>query len=68
MGTILGFVIGYLLGMSDGQNGRAAELREAWHTLRSSRELRTLLMNMPFMLGQAMKRGLGLLTSQADRS
>jgi len=68
MGTIIGFVIGYLVGLQDGRNGSATELREAWQTLRSSSTVRTLLANMPSLLGQAIKQRVGLYTSQANRS
>ena len=68
MGTIIGFVIGYLVGLQDGRNGSATELQEAWQTLRSSHTVRTLLANMPSLLGQAIRQRLGLYTSQANRS
>ena len=42
MGAIIGFAIGYMLGIKDGKRGYD-ELREAWATIRTSEELRDLV-------------------------
>ena len=42
MGTMLGMVIGYVLGTRAGDKG-AAELKEAWHAIRTSDEARSLV-------------------------
>jgi hypothetical protein len=42
MGAIIGFAIGYAIGTRDGQAG-PDELREAWATIRTSQELRDLI-------------------------
>jgi hypothetical protein len=43
MGTIIGFAIGYLLGLSDGEEGFARELKQAWRTVSSSQAWERLL-------------------------
>jgi hypothetical protein len=42
MGALIGFVVGYVLGTRAGDKG-AAELKEAWNTIRSSDEARHLV-------------------------
>jgi hypothetical protein len=68
MGTIIGFVIGYFLGMRDGRNGSASEISEAWDTIRKSDEFRAVLSSAPIILGQVMKQGLVMLAGRDNRS
>ena len=42
MGVMIGFVVGYVLGTRAGDKG-AAELKEAWHAIRTSDEARNLV-------------------------
>jgi hypothetical protein len=42
MGTLIGFIVGYLLGTKAGDRGRA-ELEESVRTIRSSPEVRALV-------------------------
>ncbi|HEY5874558.1 MAG TPA: hypothetical protein VIT64_04625 [Ilumatobacteraceae bacterium] len=42
MGVMIGFIVGYVLGTRAGDKG-AAELKEAWHAIRTSDEARSLV-------------------------
>lgn len=42
MGAMFGFVIGYVLGTRAGEKGHT-EIKEAWHTIRTSDETRDLI-------------------------
>ena len=42
MGVMIGFVVGYVLGTRAGDKG-AAELKEAWRSIRTSDEARNLV-------------------------
>jgi hypothetical protein len=42
MEAMLGFVVGYVLGTREGQRGHS-EIKEAWHTIRTSDETRDLI-------------------------
>ena len=42
MGVMIGFAVGYVLGTRAGDKG-AAELKEAWHAIRTSDEARSLV-------------------------
>ena len=42
MGALFGFIVGYLLGTREGQRGYG-EIKDAWHTIRTSDESRDLI-------------------------
>jgi hypothetical protein len=50
MGTISGFVLGYVLGAKQGPEGYA-KLRAAWETIRDAPEVKALLERMPTAAG-----------------
>jgi len=67
-GTIIGFVIGYWLGMRDGKNGSASELRDAWQTIRTSPEFKAVISSAPVLAGQVMQQGLVRLVGSHKKS
>jgi hypothetical protein len=56
MGTIVGVVIGYVLGTRSGDKGWQ-ELEESWKVIRSSEEVRDLLSGALSMLRDLVQRG-----------
>lgn len=67
MGTVIGFVIGYMLGMRDGRNGSASEVMDAWQTIRKSDEFKALVSGGMGIAGQMLKQGLVTLMGQSGR-
>jgi hypothetical protein len=63
MGTIIGFAVGYVLGMRAGPEGYE-ELRRAWKEIVSSPELRELLSGGLAALGETLRHGRGLLAER----
>jgi hypothetical protein len=61
MGTIIGFLIGYFLGLRDGKNGSASEITEAWNTIRKSDEFKAVLSSAPSIMGQVVRQGARML-------
>jgi hypothetical protein len=67
VGTVIGFVIGYMLGMRDGRNGSASEVMDAWQTIRKSDEFKALVSGGMGIAGQMLKQGLGTFMGQPGR-
>ena len=71
MGTIVGVVIGYMLGTRAGERGRS-ELRESWHAIRTSDEMRDMVAGGISIAGSVVQRGSQMLVdrlqSSGDRS
>jgi hypothetical protein len=63
MGTMVGVMVGYVMGTRAGERG-LEELRDAWNSLRSSEEVRTLAAGGVSIAGSLFQRGCSLL---ADR-
>ena len=55
MGTIIGFVIGYILGVRDGQSGTASDTLEAWRTIRKSEEFKALVLGGVGIVSQTIR-------------
>lgn len=58
IGTIMGFVAGYMLGLTDGQNQSAAKTVEAWHKIRKSSEFRALISGGSQLVSQVLNQWL----------
>ena len=67
MGTVIGFVIGYMLGMRDGRNGSASEVMDAWQTISKSEEVKALVSGGMGIAGQMLKQGLVTFIGQPGR-
>jgi hypothetical protein len=67
MGTILGVIIGYVLGTRAGEQG-FEELREAWKVITSSEEVRDLVTGSLSMGRDLIVRAAGGLGSAEGRS
>jgi hypothetical protein len=65
MGAIVGVVIGYVLGTRAGEKGWD-ELREAWHTISTSDEVRDLVSGGLSMAGDLVRRGSALLAERLN--
>ena len=59
MGTILGVVIGYILGTQAGKDGWR-ELKESWETIRTSPEVRDLVSSGLGIARQVIGQRMGL--------
>jgi hypothetical protein len=66
MGTVLGVVIGYVLGVRAGEHGWD-ELRDAWDVISTSEEVRDLLAGSLAMGRDMMARAAGSLTGGGAR-
>ena len=55
METIVGFVAGYLVGTREGKDG-LARLRESWHSIRTSPEVRKLAAEAVTMAEMAVRQ------------
>jgi hypothetical protein len=58
METIVGFVIGYIVGSRDGQDG-PERLRESWREIRNSPEARRLAGQAMGLTEQVLRRAVG---------
>ena len=67
MGTVIGFIIGYMLGMRDGLNGSSSEIFEAWKTIRGSDEFKALLSGGAGIAGQVLKQGMVMLVGSGAK-
>ena len=67
METIVGFVAGYLVGTREGKDG-LARLRESWHSIRTSPEVRKLAAEAVTMAEMAVRQvsGRGSLSGLGD--
>jgi hypothetical protein len=63
MGTIIGFVIGYVLGTRAGQQG-FEELKQAWATVSSSEETRELVSGLLSVLADLARQGRAMLAER----
>jgi hypothetical protein len=63
MGTMLGLVIGYVLGTRAGEKGYE-ELRDAWHTIRTSEEVRDMAIGGLAIGRSLLQRGSSMLAER----
>jgi hypothetical protein len=63
MGTIIGVVIGYVLGTRAGEKGYE-ELKGAWETISSSEEVREILAGAFSLVGVVLREGRGRLAER----
>ena len=63
MGAMVGFVLGYILGVKAGADGEK-QLRDAWQTITSSEEVKDLLSGGLSMAGDLIRQGRGLLVDR----
>lgn len=63
MGAIIGFALGYVLGVRAGPNGYE-ELLRSWKVISSSEELRDLVTGGLSALGDALRQGRALLAER----
>ena len=63
MGAIVGVVIGYVLGTRAGEKGWD-ELRDAWHTISTSEEVRDMVSGGLAMAGDLLARGRSMLAER----
>ncbi len=67
MGVIIGLVVGYAMGAKAGENG-LGELKEAWHTIRSSEEARELVSGALTIARGVLSRGGAMLVERLQAS
>lgn len=63
MGAMIGFVLGYWMGVKAGPNGYE-ELMRAWRTISSSEEIKDMLAGGLAALGDALKQGRAILAER----
>ena len=67
MGVVIGFVFGYMMGTRDGQEGYE-EIKEAWHTIRTSDEAHDLVAQGLSMAKGLLGRGAGIVSERLQAS
>jgi hypothetical protein len=63
MGVVLGFIVGYVMGTRDGETG-FEELKDAWHTIRTSDEARSIVSQGMSMAKSLLAQGSGILSDR----
>jgi len=63
MGTVIGFVVGYLMGTRAGREG-FEELRRAWDTIVASQEVRDMVSGGVAVAKDVVRQGRGLLAER----
>lgn len=66
MGTMMGFVLGYVLGTRAGEEGWQA-LVESWQTISSSEEMRGLVTGGLDVAGGFLRQGAGILAERLSQ-
>jgi hypothetical protein len=66
MGTMIGFVLGYVLGTRAGEQGWN-DLLGAWRTISSSDEVRDLLVGGLSIARDYVRQGAGMMADRLDR-
>ncbi|MDQ1361244.1 MAG: hypothetical protein QOJ44_1621 [Acidimicrobiaceae bacterium] len=66
MGTMIGFVLGYVLGTRAGEQGWN-DLLESWRTISSSDEVRDLLVGGLSIARDYVRQGAGMMADRLDR-
>jgi hypothetical protein len=67
MGVIIGVIVGYVMGTKSGDTG-LAELKDAWHTIRSSEEAKEIVAGGLSMAAGLIGRGGALLAERMQAS
>jgi hypothetical protein len=67
MGTVIGVVIGYVLGTRAGDKG-FEELRDAWKTITTSDEVKDMVAGGMSIAGDLLRRGGGMLAERLQGS
>ncbi len=65
MGTMIGVAVGYLIGSRMGTE-RAAELRDAWTTIKTSEEVRDQFGGGLRLVGGLVQRGMEMLAARVE--
>jgi hypothetical protein len=65
MGTMIGVAVGYLIGSRMG-TARAAELRDAWTTIKTSEEVRDQFGGGLRLVGGLVQRGMEMLAERVE--
>ncbi len=63
MGAVVGLVVGYVLGTRAGQKGYD-ELRDSWHTITTSEEVKELVSGGLSVLADVLQQGKALLVDR----
>jgi hypothetical protein len=66
MGTMIGFVLGYVIGTHAGEQGWN-DLRESWRTISSSEEVRDLLVGSMSIARDFIRQGAGIMADRLDQ-
>ncbi len=66
MGTMIGFVLGYVIGTRAGEQGWN-DLRESWRTISSSEEVRDLLVGSMSIARDFIRQGAGIMADRLDQ-
>jgi hypothetical protein len=67
MGTMIGLVIGYVLGTRAGENG-FQEFKEAWHTITTSDEVKDMVVGAASMARDLVQRGSEIVAEKLERT